>query len=233
MSKLKVLKISAYAVLVLLIYGLLLTLYRAVFIVNDYGVLCDADAWPMYYLWAAIFLSVSALVVFHLLCKRRPSCSKGLRAALISALAAVIIYSAWVIADANAMLKRTIDMFESPPYVQHVVIPQMQATSLEDLNLSIDEKRNEIIYFTRENCPSCSICSSKLKEFTEDKDIRISVYDSAVDRETREDLMSETLSRFGIETVPAILVLKNGQISERFDGENLFEEFKAYCDENM
>ena len=124
-------------------------------------------------------------------------------------------------------------MFESPPYVQHVVIPQMQATSLEDLNLSIDEKRNEIIYFTRENCPSCSICSSKLKEFTEDKDIRISVYDSAVDRETREDLMSETLSRFGIETVPAILVLKNGQISERFDGENLFEEFKAYCDENM
>lgn len=52
----------------------------------------------------------------------------------------MIIYSAWVIADANAMLKRTIDMFESPPYVQHVVIPQMQATSLEDLNLSIDEK---------------------------------------------------------------------------------------------
>ena len=45
--------------------------------------------------------------------------------------------------------------------------------------------------------------------------------------------MSETLSRFGIETVPAILVLENGQISERFDGENLFEEFKAYCDENM
>lgn len=217
-----------FIALVLCTAGLLITFYRAGCVVDEYGVLYNADKWPMYSLWFALFLSVGALgILYALRCKDYLTGKK--HTYVLAALAiAVVFYSVYAVIDANYELNRTVQMFDEPEH-NPVQVPALQSSSLEHIDSFFTEKENAIVFITRDSCPDCEICEAGLAELLAEYPAKIWKYNTNDDRDMRKDYMSEILAKYKVETVPTIAVIKNGKIAEHFSGENVLKDFEEYC----
>lgn len=97
----------------------------------------------------------------------------------------------------------------------------MQSTTLEDLNLLYNSQESIAIYFKKDDCPACISIEGELSAYFRDNNVDYICYSTTMDKESRPDYLQEQLSKYGIQSVPSIVFLENGKITEKWEYEDI------------
>lgn len=105
---------------------------------------------------------------------------------------------------------------------------QMELTSkaieinMKDLQAFAQNKEGKMIYIGRDDCKSCYYLEPQLNRMIVEKDVHIYYYNTGNDRIERKEEMLETLDRYNIKTVPALIIC-NGTDYNVFQGEECYK----------
>lgn len=113
--------------------------------------------------------------------------------------------------------------------LSHNADKKMKELTLEQLKARIEmtASRPQYIYIGRDDCPDCQKVFPSLTELNRKNHLQILSYSTSRDRESRPEEMYEVLDHLKVDSVPMILVLKAGEVTERYSG----EEFLALYEE--
>lgn len=98
----------------------------------------------------------------------------------------------------------------------------MTELSLEQLETFINgnTSKEQYLYIGRDDCPDCQKIFPTLIELNHTYHLGMRSYSTSQDRESRPDEMYEILDYLQVDSVPMILILKNGKVSERYSGDD-------------
>lgn len=100
--------------------------------------------------------------------------------------------------------------------------PIITAVELEKLELLISgEKEPKVVYIGRDNCPECVLFYPKLEKLSRQYQVETLYYNTIIDRETRPQIMTPILDKLNVKSVPAILGIKNGIVTELGEGNDI------------
>lgn len=100
--------------------------------------------------------------------------------------------------------------------------------SLDELQAIIDMNGSGAILFRRDNCSDCEAFIPVLKELLKKEEFSLLSYNTSEDRDAQYDFMIDVLARYGVDSVPSIVILEDGEVTQYFSGENIVEEFSEY-----
>ena len=93
-----------------------------------------------------------------------------------------------------------------------------------------DESKPVVLDIWMEDCPPCSMVAPKLKAIAQDYEEQVSVFKVRVEND------SSVFDQFDIETIPAILFFKDGQLKNRLEGlihsNELDQQFKLVINDD-
>lgn len=97
----------------------------------------------------------------------------------------------------------------------------LKVISLDEFQKLIEEKKSDkkYVYVGRTDCPSCETIYQVLCEITKKYELSISYYNTIQDRKKNPEIMYPFLEKIGIQTVPVIVEIENGGITQIFSGE--------------
>lgn len=107
-------------------------------------------------------------------------------------------------------------------FLQRNADAKMTELTLEQLEARIELKTAKplYLYIGRDDCPDCQKVHPRLTEINRDNHLGILSYSTSRDRESRPEKMYEILDRLQVDSVPMILILENGEVTERYSGED-------------
>lgn len=123
--------------------------------------------------------------------------------------------------------------------IVHIQKPYLFALNCINNKITLDElavlpelEPNCVIYISRENCDSCLTVKNALYNTIKKNEIKVWHYDTLNDRETNVHELQETLDKYGVNEVPALLFFMDGSKVYHASGstmtENLDELFIQY-----
>ncbi|MED9966655.1 MAG: thioredoxin family protein [Blautia sp.] len=97
----------------------------------------------------------------------------------------------------------------------------MKELTLEQLTARIEMNaaRPQYLYIGRDDCPDCQKVLPELTELNREKHLQILSYSTSRDRDSRPEQMYEVLNHLQVDSVPTVLVLEAGEVTERYSGE--------------
>ena len=102
--------------------------------------------------------------------------------------------------------------------------------SLAELKTDITSNEQIVIYIGRADCTDCFNFEKKLEQTLKECQVELPTYYTSKDRDgenSRE--MYQLLERFGITSVPAIIVTQNSKLEKRWlDPEKYLDEIQTY-----
>lgn len=99
---------------------------------------------------------------------------------------------------------------------------EMTQLTLEQLEARVDmhTAKPQYLYIGRDDCPDCQKVLPKLTQVNHDNHLGILSYSTSQDRETRPEQMYELLDQLQVDSVPMILILENGEVTQRYSGDD-------------
>lgn len=133
----------------------------------------------------------------------------------------------------NLQIRRTIQLKKEAEMTKQQK-SVLDLISLERFDEIISEKNTEAtyntmtIYVSREDCPACITMEPVVRDFCRKKDMKMLYYDTIQDREKRKEYMDKVLDKYEIDSVPTIIVIENGKVEQKFDGDTMLEDFEKF-----
>lgn len=93
--------------------------------------------------------------------------------------------------------------------------------TLEELEKAMENGEEEILYITRTGCEDCIYMTDQIYRLIYETGIKLKHYDTYADRNERSEEVNAVFTKYNITTVPVLLVLKEGEIVKRFEGEQI------------
>lgn len=90
----------------------------------------------------------------------------------------------------------------------------------------------EILYIGRDGCPKCEKVLPELEAYANEHQLSISYYNTIKDRENNAEQMNKVLDGIGVQSVPALLVVKDGKIERSLFDEGIVQDLKKYLETN-
>lgn len=109
--------------------------------------------------------------------------------------------------------------------VQRNAGKKMTNLSLEQLEtfISGNSSKEQYLYIGRDDCPDCQKVLPTLTEINHTYRLDMRSYSTSQDRESRPEEMYEILDCLQVDSVPTILILKNGEVTKRYSGDDFLE----------
>lgn len=112
------------------------------------------------------------------------------------------------------------------PY-SDAVITIAQTKSLDEVDQALNEEEALIIYITRRGCNWCADTTQQLLNILPETEyVNLIHYDTAKDRVSQADRMYDMLDRLSVDSVPAIVLFKEGKVENLLDGKMDDEKLK-------
>lgn len=113
--------------------------------------------------------------------------------------------------------------------LQHEADKEMKELTLEQLaaRIEMNAARPQYLYIGRDDCPDCQEVLPKLTELNRENHLRILSYSTSQDRDSRPEQMYEVLDRLQVDSVPTVLVLEAGEVTERYSGEDFLALYES------
>lgn len=180
---------------------------------------------------AAMILAVVALILAVSIDQSSLKKSAGLRSLVSIATCFVLLaFSCATLAYANIKLHS----FETDKSKQLELVQNLQSTpafsciELESLQTLKVEEYSGAVLIERKGCPYCEKEVPSLERYLSGKQIGILYYDTAGDRETRREFVLEVMNQYQIESVPTLIILDNGIVTEKITGPSLADKLDNY-----
>ena len=116
------------------------------------------------------------------------------------------------------------------PHFENSIINRDVRFEIEKITLSeLDNisDGNHIIYVGRPSCNYCNLTYDYLYKRTLEQPLKISYYNTELDRENNNKLMTDILDKYNIKSVPAVLFIVNGQLEKTILYEEIHNDFGA------
>ena len=85
-----------------------------------------------------------------------------------------------------------------------------------DFKKKISSQENFWMYVGRPNCPDCQKYYPRLEKYLEDNNLKLLYFNTKVKVSQKEEMV-EFLNDLGVDEVPAILEIKNGEVEKIYD----------------
>lgn len=92
----------------------------------------------------------------------------------------------------------------------------LNTISKEEFKKKISNQEDFWIYVGRPNCPDCQKYYPRLERYLEENSLTLLYFNTKVKVSQKEDMV-EFLNDLGVDEIPAILKIKNGNVVEIFD----------------
>ena len=144
--------------------------------------------------------------IYYLCCKSSLSkkFSKVTKAVIMFCLVALLIVPPLFIFKNNAWIYRTSEYVRT---THHFI--QLDNSTIQN-QMDSQKKQIRFVYVGRETCPYCREFAPKLKEAS--KSINAIIY--YIDTENKTDELAKFAERYHIDSIPTLLVFKNGELQE-------------------
>lgn len=107
----------------------------------------------------------------------------------------------------------------------------IQTITLEELTPDLPDDDRSLIYIGRKDCPVCQKFYPELEDMVAAEKINVYAYDTSKDVKRHLEDLNQFTGQLGIQTVPAVLVVKNGEVIEIFENPiDLDEVLEVYQD---
>jgi len=223
---LKIIHIGMLAVSGLLILTTGYLLVRMGIIGDEYAVDTLGSFWIGTGLWITALLSFVLLFITYLFFKaqnrQKPFVVAVYVVASLTIFAFCMTSIVYTFSHQNEITK------DPPPKVTTPKIIKIPLTELDSIKT---DKKSGIVYVSRKNCPECMDVYPKLEEFSAEEHVELLYYDTINDRETVPEQVAEVLDKFGIDSVPTVVVVEGGEVQKAFDGDSIVQELKDYLAE--
>ncbi|MGY3778992.1 conjugal transfer protein TraF [Isobaculum melis] len=93
----------------------------------------------------------------------------------------------------------------------------IQDVTLEELTPDLPADERSLIYIGRKDCPVCQKFYPELEQMVSAEKINVYAYDTSKDVKKHLEELNQFTGQLGIQTVPAVLVVKNGEVIEIFE----------------
>lgn len=101
--------------------------------------------------------------------------------------------------------------------------------SLEELeSITLEKKPTRIYYIGSDNIPECTDFYRILSTFAGKYRVVVQYYNTTKDSETRPEKMEEVLKDIGINSIPSVIVVTYGTVSNIFEGETIEHQVRQY-----
>lgn len=100
------------------------------------------------------------------------------------------------------------------PHFKNSIMYNNTRFEIEDISLTELNNLssgNHIVYIGRENCIYCNFAYDYLYKRSLEQPIKISYYNTGVDREDNNEEMMKTLEKYNVSSVPAVIFIVNGK----------------------
>ena len=107
---------------------------------------------------------------------------------------------------------------------------------LVDINQQLDELESagnksgeQVLYIMRKGSVESAEVTSELYHVLLDTGLRLRSYDTAPDEEKHSGWLNEILDKYGVTQVPALVILQDGAVAERFEGADIIDGIVSYA----
>ena len=175
------------------------------FLLFDYFISGNSLLWLLY----EIFVATG---IYYLCCKSSLSkkFSKVTKAVIMFCLVALLIAPPLFIFKNNSWIYRTSEYVQA---TNHFV--QLDNFTIQS-DMNTQKKQIRFVYVGRETCPYCREFAPKLKEAA--KSINARIY--YIDTENKTDELTKFAEQYHIDSIPTLLVFKDGQLQETLSNSN-------------
>ena len=99
--------------------------------------------------------------------------------------------------------------------------------SLQNLNYIIKETgADSIVYIFRSSCSMCKSIQPLIDDYSKNSKYMVYYYDTVDDRNSNYSAMIDTLKSIGVETVPTLVIMHNGEVYRRYTDKELYKLLK-------
>jgi hypothetical protein len=209
--------------LLILTIGFLLV--RSGIIRDEYVLDTMGPFWSETGLWIAALLSFVLLLITYLFFKAQNRQKPFV--AVVYAMVSFTIFTFCMTSIVHTFSYQNEITKDPPP---KVTTPKIIKISLTELDSIKTNKKSGIVYVSREDCPEYMdvypkleelLEELKLEEFSAEEHVELLYYDTINDRETVPEQVAEVLDKFGIDSVPTVVVVKGGEVQKAFDGDSI------------
>ena len=99
--------------------------------------------------------------------------------------------------------------------------------SLQNLNYIIKETSTDnMVYIFRSSCSMCKSIQPLIDDYSKNSKYMVYYYDTVDDRNSNYSAMIDTLKSIGVETVPTLVIMHNGEVYRRYTDKELYKLLK-------
>ena len=103
--------------------------------------------------------------------------------------------------------------------------------SLGELESAGNKSGEQILYIMQKDSVESAEVTSELYHVLLDTGLRLRSYDTASDKEKHPGWLNETLDKYGVTQVPALVILQDGAVAERFEGADIIDGIVSYAED--
>ncbi|EOW2616248.1 thioredoxin family protein [Enterococcus faecium] len=101
----------------------------------------------------------------------------------------------------------------------------LKTITIQGIDSIMDSKGNSIVYIGRENCPDCILYKPKLISYLEKEKLEINYLDTTGNK-TDVDNFRKYYNKLGVESIPAVIFIKNGKVERILYGDKEAENIE-------
>lgn len=202
---------------------------------DEYGIAFAWNEWPPYAQWAAFLGPMVLLLVCYCLfagLKGKALKKSWQRIVMVCcAVALAVAVGSFIVSGyACANLHHQKKVCEEYVNTTHLewTTEHFRPISMEELEAMKEEKYTGIVYITTSGQEENVSFHEALQDWISETDTTMRLYDARVDELACGNKLNEVLKSYGVSSLPAILVLSEGVVAERFEGTDMLENVSQY-----
>ncbi len=200
-----------YISCILLIIAICILMYADGIVRDEYNIAIDGIRLRQNLLIIVIYMGL-------FLALRRVLKSRCMMTIILFAFIPVSFYSFTTISTNTVAIKKIVDEKE----YKKTGIEKIHLADLKDI---LAKKKSATIYIGREDCPACRYIFPKLEMYVYKKQIGILTYNTIEDRDTNREELMKVLEMLNVDTVPIILEIEDGVVSNSYRVEEILEKY--------
>ena len=110
---------------------------------------------------------------------------------------------------------------------------EIPVISLEEFEQILDTaavNEDVLVYVGRDSCPTCTVVYPLLKDVVNENELNLLYYSTEPDRDERPEAMNAFLKTVGVDYVPKVVAIQNGEVKEAIDGEEFISMYGKSID---
>lgn len=187
--------------------------YWSGYIRDQYNIMNDGEYFDIFYLFCIVIIEIFVFSLIYFLRQYKLGIYK-------------VFYLLYIVLLILFVSKTINYIVYYNNYIKEEYI-KSHKVSLQNLNYIIKEtSADNIVYIFRSSCSMCKSIQPLIDDYSKNSKYMVYYYDTVDDRNSNYSAMIDTLKSIGVETVPTLVIMHNGEVYRRYTDKELYKLLK-------